>query len=409
MKTLLEQVTISEDEHQLMVENVKAWSAINTHSSNLIGLEKMLICLEAAVQPLGGIASRIRLPKRIHFDRKGECQQVAVGDALQVIKRPQAPLQILLAGHIDTVFEADSPFQMASHVDSQRLLGPGVADMKGGIVILLNSLRLLERSPWAKNIGWQLLLTPDEEIGSPSSEALYKKAAASANIGLIFEPSFPDGQLVSARKGSSNFVVVAKGRAAHAGRDFHLGRSAIAALAHFVVAAHALNRQYPNITLNIGHISGGESSSIVPSLAACHINVRANSCEELAAIASHLQTIARESANSIAIHNDGLEIFVHPLSHRVPKPFDLPTQALFATAKQCALELGITLGWKESGGVCDGNILSQMGLPTIDTLGAVGGQLHTFQEYIEIASLAERTRLTALMLLSWASQLQTEI
>lgn len=403
MHNLIEQTTITANMHQGMIETLIAWSAINSHSENLNGLETMLSKLESAMKTLGGHSKRIALPDRLHINPQGEHLQLPTCDALHIEKRPEAPLQILLAGHFDTVFDAKCPFQEAKYLDSNRLCGPGVADMKGGLLVLLSSLMLFEQSPLTKNLGWQILLTPDEEIGSPSSEALYYETAKKVQVGLIFEPAFPDGKLVSARKGSSNFVVIAKGRAAHAGRDFHSGRSAIVALAHFAVAAHALNQKYPTLTLNIGHISGGEAPNIVPKDAYCHVNMRADTEEELVLAAKSLQVIASQAADSVSGPNEGLELHVHPLSHRVPKPFDAATNNLFLTVQQCGKELNLDIGWKDSGGVCDGNILAQAGLPTVDTLGPVGGHLHTFNEYIEISSLSERTRLATLLLLTLAS------
>lgn len=404
MQSLLDQTVVSKGVYHEMIETLVAWSSINSHSENLMGLEAMLMVLENAMAPLGGKSKRIALSSRLHIDSEGRHLQLPTCDALHIEKRPEAPIQIVLGGHFDTVFDAQCAFQQPKFIENDRLCGPGVADMKGGLLILLNSLLLFERSSLAKNVGWQILLTPDEEIGSPSSEILYSTASKAAQYGLIFEPAFPDGKLVSQRKGSYNFVVFAKGRAAHAGRDFHSGRSAIVALAHFITAAHALNQRYPGITLNIGNISGGEASNIVPKLACCHINVRGESEDVLISVSKSLMALAKESVENIAGNHDGIEIQVHLLSHRLPKPFNAKTQELFSTVKQCGQQLGIEIDWKSSGGVCDGNILAQVGLPTVDTLGVVGGNLHTFDEYIELPSLIERTRLATLLLLSIASK-----
>lgn len=404
MASLPKLTNIKTDDNNLMIERLQQWSSINTFSSNIEGLEKMVLVLEEAIRPLEGTAHRIQLPNRSTIDFEGRPKEMAVGQALKVTKRPEAPLQILLAGHYDTVFEPDCPFQKSSFVEANRLCGPGVADMKGGILILINSLRILENSEISQKVGWTILLTPDEEIGSPSSQTLYTQAAKEADVGLIFEPSFPDGKLVSARKGSASYAVVAKGRAAHAGRDFFLGRSAIAALAHFAVAVHELNDKFPGVTVNIGHITGGEAINIVPKLASCHVNVRANNLEDLKRIEDLIYNYAIEAAKNIARDREGIELNVYPISKRGPKLFDNSTQNLFNTAKRCGRELGIDIDWKPSGGVSDGNILGEHGLPTIDTLGAVGGHLHTYEEYIEIDSLSKRTRLAGLILLTLASE-----
>lgn len=402
MNALVEQLEISKAEGERLVNILQIWSAINSHSSNLTGLEKMLLTLDTAFTPLKGKSVRIKLPESQTFDVKGNRVSRRVGEALQIKMRPEAPFQILLAGHMDTVFDPQNLFQTATSTTEGRLQGPGVADMKGGILIMLTALTLFERLSFANNIGWQVLLTPDEEIGSQSSEALYREAAKQANIGLIFEPAFPDGNLVSARKGSANFLVVAKGRAAHAGRDFHLGRNAIVAMSHFIVLAHELNSRYHGATLNIGKIEGGEAANIVPELASCQINIRANSSLELDQISEELQHLVKKAILAFPHAENGITLTAYPLSRREPKPFDQASQSLFENVKQCGEALALDINWRESGGVCDGNILSEEGLPTVDTLGAVGGNLHTSNEYIETKSLKERAQLTTLLLSLYA-------
>lgn len=403
MNTLIEQLEISRKEEEALVDTLQAWSSINSYSSNIAGLEKMLFTLDNAFAPLKGKSVRIKLPDRHTFDNKGNKVTRPSGDALQIKIRPEAPFQILLAGHMDTVFDPQSSFQTAKRIAGNRLHGPGVADMKGGILIMLTALKIFEGLPFSKNIGWQVLLTPDEEIGSPSSEALYLQAAKETNIGLIFEPAFPDGNLVSSRKGSANFLVVAKGRSAHAGRDFHFGRSAIVALAHYIVLAHEINTRYTTATLNIGKIEGGGAANIVPDLASCHINIRANSSLELNQISKELQQLTNKAILAFASAEDEIILTAYPISRREPKQFDQAALSLFENVKQCGKLLKIDIRWKESGGVCDGNILSAENLPTVDTLGAVGGNLHTSNEYIEIKSLKERAQLTALLLSMYAS------
>ncbi len=393
---------ISNVEKEMMIHTLKAWASINTHCSNLKGLEAMLSTFESAFAPLGGTQQRIKLPDRFDIDSSGQKKYYPVGEALHIKKNPNAPFQILLAGHMDTVFEETCPFQKVIQIDENRLLGPGVADMKGGIQVMLKGLELLEQSQFAKNIGWQILLTPDEEIGSPSSESLYSQIAKDIHVGLVFEPSFPDGKFVSQRKGSINLIAIAKGKSAHAGRDFHIGRNAIAALAYFISAAHSLNRQHQTMTLNIGKISGGEASNIVPDHAICHINIRSDDELELISVSEKLNSLAQEAA--LAVAEDGITIQTYPLTQRAPKPFDSTSEALYRIVQYCGTELGLNLDWKPSGGVCDGNILAQAGVPTIDTLGVIGGNLHTFQEYMEIHSLVERASLTAHLLITFASQ-----
>ncbi|MGZ3633723.1 MAG: hydrolase [Parachlamydiaceae bacterium] len=402
MKEWIQQTHISISERDQMVDTLQKWAAMNTHCSNLAGLETFISELENTFSSLEGTSQRIPLSDYLNIDEKGYSHYRHVGQALCVSKRPEAPLQLLLSGHQDTVFEKHCPFQETTAVNEFRLRGPGVADMKGGILILHKSLELLERLPISRHIGWKVLLTPDEEIGSPSSEDLIFNMAKKADIGLVFEPAFPDGSLVSTRKGSSNFVVIAKGKSAHVGRDFAQGRNAIAAISHYIVEAHTLNQKYPTATLNIGKISGGEASNIVPALASCTINVRTNNEEELNLISNQLRKLAIDSSSAVYGANDGIAIEVHVLSKRHPKPITPETEKLFHILQGCGETLSMRFTWKPTGGVCDGNILAQAHLPTLDTLGAVGGNLHTYEEYIEINSLTERSQLVALFLISLA-------
>ena len=158
---------------------------------------------------------------------------------------------------MDTVYAVDHPFQKSVRIDDKILRGPGATDAKGGIVVMLVVLQAFERSPWAEKVGWEVLINPDEEIGSPGSAPLLIQAAKRNHLGLVFEPSLPDGNLVGARKGSGNFTVIARGKAAHAGRDPQLGRNAIDALARFIVALASLDDSGDATTTNVGSHPGG--------------------------------------------------------------------------------------------------------------------------------------------------------
>src|SRR5262249_17454996 len=127
----------------------------------------------------------------------------------------------------------------------------GVADAKGGLAVMLIALQAFEQCPWSKNIGWEILINPDEEIGSPGSSELLRQCATSNHVGMVYEPAFADGAIVSQRKGSGNFDLVVRGRAAHAGRDFAQGRNALTAAATAAIALDHLNQSIPNVTINI--------------------------------------------------------------------------------------------------------------------------------------------------------------
>lgn len=376
--------------HRLLID----WVEINSGSYHLEGLERMGQALKHAFAPLEGTLEEIPLAPISLIDSSGHVFQQPLGKALRIRKRSHAPIQVLLAGHMDTVYPASSTFQKTERLTPSTLRGPGCTDMKGGLVILLKALEMFERFPEKNRLGWEVLITPDEELGSPSSQKLFLESAKRVDAGLIFEPSFPDGSLVSARKGSFNFTLVAHGKSAHAGRDFSSGINAISGLMGCLIKIEALNNPSKALTVNIGKIEGGGPVNIIPSLAIGSCNARVASIEDLNLFKKNLeQIIAEENRKGKA------QITLHQEHERAPRAFDEAHLKLFTRCQQCAKALGCDLTWKPSGGVCDGNILSNAGVPTIDTLGAVGGNIHTHDEYIELDSLLSRSKIVALLLL----------
>lgn len=388
-----------DSQYDEMVSHVKTWACINSFSSNIEGLDKMAQELKKAFAALDCPINEISLAPQQTVDPKGELISTPLGKALSIRKRPEAPIQIFLGGHMDTVYPLHSPFQNTTQIDDKTLQGPGVADMKGGLAIMLASLKALERSPFAKEIGWEILINPDEEIGSLGSAPLLEACAKRNQIALIFEPSLPDGSFVSARKGSANFTLVVKGLPAHVGRDFTKGRSAVAALALFISKVEALNDPEKGIIVNVGKIQGGEVHNVVPALAIAYFNCRTQTLLQMQQIQKEIDSLLKE----ISLR-DGILCTLHTSITRPPKEFDAATQQLFQWIKECSDDLGLPSQWKESGGVCDGNILAASGVPTIDTLGVLGGNIHTPNEFVLLPSLIARARLTALFLMKAASQ-----
>lgn len=383
-------------QQECMVSLLTSWANINSGSYNLKGLNKMLDMLEIEFQSLEGNMRRIPLPDQTHLDVKGHKVATPSAEALQITKRPKAPIQVFLAGHFDTVYSLENAFQTSRKIDSTTLNGPGVADMKGGLVIMLKALQALERSPYAKNLGWEVLLTPDEEIGSPCSEYLYIEGAKHHHVGLIFEPSFADGALVSSRKGTATFILRSKGRPAHSGRDFEKGRNAIVALSKAILEAEKLTDLERGITVNIGRIEGGGASNIVPEYASTHVNVRIFSLEDLEEIAEKLNGIAQKWSK------DGIELTLIEDHVTPPKPFDGKTKELFEAYKSSAELINQKIHWRPSGGASDGSRLQASGLINIDSLGPIGGNIHSSDEYILIDSLSGRAKITALFLMRLA-------
>jgi len=253
-------------------------------------------------------------------------------------------------------------------------------------------------SPHKDQLGWEVLINADEEIGSFGSRHYLVDSAKKADIGLVYEPSLPDGTLAGPRKGSGNFTLVITGRAAHAGREHHLGRNAIAALSRAVIAIDALTGGRPELTVNIGRIDGGGALNVVPDLAICRFNVRIKETEDQTWLLSAIENIV-ERANS----EEGYTAKLHGGFSRPPKPMTPSLQHLFDLLQACGSELNIPIHYKPTGGCCDGNNLAAAGLPNIDTLGVRGANIHSDKEFIITDSLTERAKLSALILHKLAS------
>ncbi len=377
---------------------VLQWAEINSGSRNIVGLDRMCTALAAGFSVLKGETRTVELGTDQVVKMEGTLAEMQLGKALSITKRGDARLRVLLCGHMDTVYPEDHPFQRCVRLDDNRLQGPGVADAKGGLVVMLNALEAFERSPWADRLGWEVLINPDEEIGSPGSAPLLAAAAHRNQLGLVFEPAFPDGALVGARRGTGNFTVLVRGRAAHAGREPHMGRNAIDALARFIVDLKDLHGAGPQITVNVGTIRGGGPVNVVPDLAVCRINVRVAEPGDQRRFEGNLEKLSEE-INWL----DGISVEVRGGFTRPPKPLDAQTGRLLDYVAECGHAVGLSIAWRPSGGACDGNNLAAEGLPTVDSLGAVGGNLHSTEEYMFLDSLTQRAQLIALLLMKLAS------
>jgi glutamate carboxypeptidase len=381
-----------------MIVRLREWCAINTGTMNLEGLAAMHGVLANAFQTLGGDVETVPSRPQQVVTARGEVTSRQLGDCLRVVKRPQAPVRVLLAGHMDTVFAADHSFQSDRIVDADTLNAPGGADMKGGILVMLYALMAVERSRFADRIGFEILLNADEEIGSPGSAAHLADAARRAQFAMVYEPAMADGTLAGARKGSGNFSAVFSGRAAHAGRDHASGRNAVVAAAAFIAAIDALTGKRPGLTVNVGKLDGGGPSNVVPDSAVVRFNVRVEKAEDA-------DWFVGEARRLVAAVNarEGYLAHLHGDFGRPPKPMTPELEAFFRALKDCGVELGLDIGWKATGGVCDGNNIAAAGIPVIDTLGARGGDIHSSNEFVKLDSLEERARLSALLLLRVAA------
>ena len=359
-------MSMSENEHDIlktiddrrdaMRQTLRDWVAINSGTANLAGVRQMR---DTAAQAFGMLADETsvrELPPRQVVNDRGDVIEQPVVEAVTFTKRADAGRRVLLSGHLDTVFPPDSPFQHIREVDSGTWNGPGVVDMKGGLVVMLEALRTFEQHPAASEIGWTVVLNTDEEVGSPSSTPLLQELAGKHEIGLVFEPALDEtGTLAGARGGSANFDLVIRGKSAHAGRNFNDGRSAIHLAAEATQLLASLNAA-DGVTVNVGKIDGGGPVNQVADVAVVRMNVRVADVEKQQAIENDLRRLT-----FVLNRREGMSAELHGQFYSPPKPMTPQTTALFEQARAAGEQMGLTLEWKPTGGVCDGNKLQAAG------------------------------------------------
>ena len=377
---------------QPMVDLVLELCNLNSGTLNVAGLARVRDVLCREFSALGGDLQCIEVPPLEKINDAGAVEQAPLGQAIVITKRPELRPRLLLCIHMDTVYDLDHPFQQCRFLDELRLNGPGVADAKGGLVVMLNALLAFEQSPLAQKVGWQVIINPDEELGSPGSSELLQAAATAADWGLLFEPTLPDGTLVSWRKGSGNFTFVVHGKAVHSGRDFAAGRNAVVAMSRLMTEIHALNTD-SEITYNVGRVSGGGALNIVPDLAIGRVNVRVRTVEQQ-------QLVEREFQRLVTAANqaDGIRVELFGSFTSPPKVLNERTGRLQQLIESCGAELGIPIKWQGSGGASDGNKFAAAGLPNIDSLGPMGGEIHSSRDFLLVDSLVPRTQLVTAVL-----------
>ena len=324
------------------------------------------------------------------FDR-----QVEYGDHLVAIhtgQKPEGP-RLLLIGHIDTVFpEGEAlrrPFALAKSAGHDIATGPGVLDMKSGVLMGMYAMRQLIESGEDSYSRATFVCNSDEEVGSPSSRPLIQDLAKQADAVLVLEPGRTEGTVVSSRRGCGQYRVEVHGLSAHAGVEPQLGRNAILELSYQVQKMQALNGTVPGTTLSVGIIRGGERTNVVPDYAYFDMDVRAVSQEAMRALEAAMRKVTTQR------HLQGTHITLSGSMLCQPFERNRDNERLVRLAKEAGRELGIQVQEAGSGGASDANSIAAMGIPTLDGLGAGGGLAHNPGEYIELEYLPKRVALIA--------------
>jgi glutamate carboxypeptidase len=396
--TRVEQAAVEAAMAAPMLAQVEAWAAINSGSRNLDGLADVAALLGDAFAGLPGAVALIDPAPVDAVDAAGKRFDLQHGRNLHLVVRPDAPVQLLLTGHMDTVFGLDHAFQSLTWLEPGVLGGPGVADMKGGIAVMLAALNAFEASPGAGRLGYEVIINSDEEVGSPGSAGLLAKAAQGKRAALTYEPAaLPDGTLAGARPGSGNFSFIIGGKSAHAGRNPEDGRNAVVAAAD--LALRLAKARGPRLSVNVARVDGGGPNNVVPDNAVLRVNLRPATLEDQA----RAQSLIDAAVGQVAAEHD-VSIHAHGGFGRPPKPMTAEAEQLFGLVKQAGADLGQSIGWQPTGGVCDGNNIAACGVPVIDTMGVRGGKIHSMEEYLIVESLAERAALSAVTLLRLAGE-----
>lgn len=371
------------------MELLERWCKIESGSNHEPGLAAMAAALEASFGELPAVEMRRLWPAGT---------RASGAPVLSFRKRPRAPFKVLLSGHYDTVYPPGTLFPDPPLADG-RFRAPGAADMKGGLAVLRTALEVAEAHPAAAGLGWEVLLTPDEETGSLKSRALIEARGRTADLALVFEPAAPDGSVIRRRMGGGVFVAEVEGRAAHAGRDYAEGRNAVAALARFIAALDELNGARRGVIVNAARIEGGGAANVVPDQARAIINLRV-------ATAAGRRWLERavERARRRIERERGVEVRWSGSFARPPKEAKAPWGRFFGRLRTCGRALGQRITYIDTGGASDGNLLEAAGLPVLDGMGIGGGELHSAREFALPETLRPRAELTALLLLSLAAE-----
>lgn len=314
-----------------------------------------------------------------------DCAKAGVG--LEIRNKPEAEqIDVMLIGHMDTVFPVGTAELRPMTTDAEKAYGPGVSDMKSGLLNVVYAMRNLDQAALDK-LSICICMNPDEETGSLDSVDWIQATAKQAKNVLVAEAARADGGLVKARKGMARYKLTFSGVAAHAGNEPENGRSAITEMAHWIIAVNAMTNFESGTTLNVGIVSGGAGANIVPEHAEAIVDVRFWSNAEYDDVDTELNGLTQRP------FIDGVSV---QLEREAYKPSMVPseqTESLMALVEEAADELSIDINWKEVGGGSDANNTAILGVPTLDGLGPIGAGFHSDQEYLLLESIEPRIKM----------------
>jgi glutamate carboxypeptidase len=324
--------------------------------------------------------------RRPHVPAPGEPR---LGDLVIGTLRGSGGPKVLLVGHTDTVFDEGTAAERPFAIDGAIARGPGVSDMKGGLLTGFFAIEVLRAAGFGGFGHLTYVCNPDEEIGSPFSGPLIREMATAHDVAFVLEGARSNGDIVSSRKGITDYTVTIRGRAAHAGVEPEKGRNAVLEAAHKIIALQALNGRWPGVTVNVGVARGGTRSNVVPERCELHVDLRSPELECLREAEAEIATIC---ASPIVP-----EVEIEVVGNGWHRPMEKKEGGarLVDIAVGVAAELGFELHDAATGGASDANTTSSAGTPTIDGLGPVGGDDHSPAEWLDLTSVVPRVALLA--------------
>ena len=365
-------MTDRQEENERLLAGIRSWVEIESPSTNAEAVNRMADMVEGQLDAIGLETERI--PGRDGF-----------GDHLLA----RTPWQtnkpgIMVLGHLDTVWSLGTLAARPFRIEDGKAYGPGIYDMKGGAYLICEAIRTMMNTGEKPPLPITVLFVSDEEVGSPTSREIIETEAKRSKYVIVNEPARPPhGAAVTTRSGWGRFRISVRGRAAHAGSDHQLGRSAIAELARVIVKIEGMTNYERGVTFNVGTIQGGTRSNVVPEVAEADVDLRFANPQEADALEQVM----------LGLEPEGEDIKIEVFGGINRPPFERSEAgiALFERAKAVAADVGIDLKETWAGGVSDGNFAAALGVPTLDGLGVVGAGAHAENEHIVVDRLAERS------------------
>lgn len=359
-----------------MLARLEALVNIDSGTGQIEGINQIIKLLR---QEMIGLGFEVTLSSNSEF-----------GDNLVAHRRGTGTARILLVGHIDTVYRSGAALEQPFRREDDIVYGPGVIDMKSGIVMCIYALRVLLEQGFESFGDIYVVFNNDEEIGSTGSAPLLREIASRVDVGLVLESSRSPHILTRARKGADKYTLEVRGVPAHSGAEPQKGRSAVVELAHKIIAINNISTLFYGVTCNVTRISSSEQLNMVPDMARCHISIRAFSEHDLNQAAEALHHIC----SGCSVPDTRTTLIRMP--GRRPYQATPALLELLAMAQREGVALDLKIVAEGKGGVSDANTLMAAGIPTLDSLGPIGGGMHNLnREYLRVDSIALRGALLA--------------